>query len=98
MAIFWTLKSIPELGNMPARERRIVWRRAYRRTWHHWQTWVGLLACGICAGLGSHFGAKVDHPMFGTAIGGVVGGLIFWQASVYVARLHYKDVLLGLDK
>ena len=96
MAIFWTLKSIPELMNLPARERRIVWRRVYRRTWHHWQTWVGLLAGGICAGLGSRLGAVVEHQIFGAMIGGGVGGLIFSQVSIYIARLHYRDVLLGL--
>ena len=97
MAIFWTLKSIPELANLSARDRRVHWRRAYRRTWRHWQTWAGLFACAICAGLGAGFGTLGDHSVIGAMIGGGVGGFVFGQATVHVARLHYKSVLLGRE-
>lgn len=73
MAIHWTLKSVPELSNMPARERRIVRRRVYRRTWQHWQAWVGPLACGKWAGLSSQLNAEVDHQIVGAMIGGDEG-------------------------
>jgi hypothetical protein len=97
MTIFWTLKSIPELASLPARDRRVYWRRAYRRSWRHWQTWASLLACAICAGLGSGLGAFLVHPIVGATIGGNVGGFVFAQTTVRVARLHYKNVLLGRD-
>jgi hypothetical protein len=48
--------------------------------------------------LGSELGAVADHQIFGAMIGGAVGGLIFSQVSIYIARLHYRDVLLGLDR
>ncbi|MDP9651481.1 hypothetical protein J2793_006956 [Paraburkholderia caledonica] len=97
MAFFWTLKSIPELANLPARDRRVYWRRAYRRTWRHWRTWAGLLACALCAGLGSRLGASVDHATVGAMIGGGIGGFVFGQVTVRVARSHYKNVLLGSE-
>jgi hypothetical protein len=97
MTIFWTLKSIPELANLPASDRRVYWRRAYRRTWRHWQTWAGLFACAICAGVGGGLGAFSAHPIVGAIIGGGVGGFVFGQATVLVARSHYKAVLLGLE-
>jgi hypothetical protein len=97
MAVFWTLKSIPELANLPARDRRVNWRRAYRRSWRHWQTWLGLLACAMCAAVGAGLGGFASHPFIGAAIGGGVGGFVFGQATVRVARSHYRNVLLGLD-
>lgn len=95
MEIFWTLKSIPELANLSARDRRTYWRRAYRRTWRHWQTWAGLLACAVFAGLGSLLGTFAIQSVVGAMIGGGVGGFVFGQTTVYIARLHYKNVLLG---
>ena len=97
MTVFWTLKSIPELANLPARERRVYWRRAYRRSWRHWQTWAGLLACAMCAAVGAGLGAYTTHPIAGVVIGSGVGGFVFGQAAVRVARSHYRNVLLGLD-
>lgn len=97
MTIFWTLKSIPELANLSARDRRACWRRAYRRTWRHWQTWAGLLACAICAGLGALLGAFANQSVVGAMIGGGIGGFVFGQATVHVARLHYKNILLGRE-
>ncbi|CAG9196349.1 conserved hypothetical protein [Burkholderia vietnamiensis] len=97
MEVFWTLKSIPELANLPARDRRVNWRRAYFRSWRHWQTWAGLLACALCAALGAGLSARAGHPVVGAVVGGAVGGFVFGQAVVRVARAHYRNVLLGLD-
>ncbi|NVI09372.1 hypothetical protein FSB64_38110 [Paraburkholderia sp. JPY454] len=98
MTIFWTLRNIPELANLNARDRRAYWRRAFRRTWRHWETWAGLLGCAICAGLGSGLGALADHTVVGALIGGGVGGFVFGQATVHVARSHYKYELLSRDR
>ncbi|WP_228939348.1 hypothetical protein [Paraburkholderia saeva] len=98
MAIFWTLNNIPELRDLPARERRKVWRRAYHRTFNHWQTSVGLLAYALRGGLGNRFGAVVEHQFFGAMIGGGLGGFGFSQVVIYIARLHYRDVLLSVVK
>ncbi|HYA59401.1 MAG TPA: hypothetical protein VED85_03490 [Burkholderiaceae bacterium] len=95
MTIFWTLKDIPELANLSARDRRRMWRRAYRRIWTHWQAWAGLLVLALCAGVGKRLGAFFDHQIVGAMIGGGIGGFVFGQVSVYVARLHYKNVLSG---
>ena len=101
MPIYWSLKSIPELSNLPSNARVRVWQRVYRKTFLHWQTWLGLIACGICAGIGSYLGGIVGSSLAGAAIGGGIGGFVFSQASIHVARRYYKDVLLqneGLAK
>jgi hypothetical protein len=95
MAIYWTLKSIPELSQQLPKARRLTWRRTYPRTLRHWQTWFGLAACGSLAYLGCRLGIFLGHPLPYAAIGGGIGGFIFSQASIHVARLHYKSILLG---
>ena len=97
MPIYWTLKSVPELSSLPRQERGRAWRRVGFKTLHHWQTWIGLIACGACAGIGSYIGASFGHPIAGAAVGGGIGGFIFSQASIHVARLHYRDVLIGSE-
>jgi hypothetical protein len=95
MPIYWTLKSVPELSTLPRQERVRAWQRASLKTLRHWQTWLGLIACGACAWLGSYVGASFGHPIVGAALGGGIGGFISSQASIHVARLHYRDVLTG---
>ncbi|MFL9870731.1 hypothetical protein [Paraburkholderia megapolitana] len=98
MAIYWTLKSIPELSQLTAKERRLAWRRTYLSTFHHWQTWMGMAGCAACAALGSYLGILWGHSLLGAAVGGGVGGFVFSQASIYVARLHYSNILLGNNR
>ena len=97
ITVFWTLRSIPELANLPARERGVRWRRAYRHSWRHWQTWAGLITCAVCAALGVRFGVFAAHPIIGGLIGSSVGGFVFGQTTVRVVRFHYRDLLLGLN-
>jgi hypothetical protein len=97
MTIFWTLKSIPELADLSARDRRVRWRRAYRRTWRHWENWIALIAWATFAGAASRLGTLVGHPFVGVMIGSGIGGFAFGQVPVHVARSRYKSVLLGRD-
>ena len=99
MHIYWTLKQVPELADAPRGERGRRWRAAYKRSLRHWQTWAGLIVCGVCAGVGSALGGIIGAPpvgsLVGAAIGGGIGGFIFSQVAISVARRHYKSELLG---
>ena len=100
MHIYWTLKHIPELAYAPRSERGRRWRAAYRRTFRHWQTWAGLGACAACAGAAADIG-QLLHPQFpglmiAAGIGGGIGGFVFSQAAIRVARRHYRNELLGI--
>jgi len=101
MQIYWTLKQIPELAGLSRRERGHRWRAAYMRALRHWQTLVGLVACGLCAGAGSVVGGLVGTQLVGSiigaGIGGGIGGLVFSQVAIWVARRYYKSVLLGVE-
>jgi len=94
MAIYWTLKSIPELANLTARERRQRWRRISVRAYRHWQTWVAMVICVVITFSGSMVGYKYGHPTVGVIVGGLVGGFVQAQAQVSVVLRFYKDVML----
>ena len=89
MQIYWSLKSIPERASLPKEVQRRAWRRVYGKTFRHWQTWAGLFACGICAGAGARFGGVLGLSLVGAAVGGGIGGFIFSQAFIHVARRYY---------
>ncbi len=95
MEIFWTIKSIPELRNAPKRERSRRWQRAYHKTFRHISTWVALLLCALCGGIGAYYGQMAGSGVLGAMLGGGLGGFIFSQVSIVVARKHYQHILLG---
>ncbi|MBB3059570.1 hypothetical protein [Microbulbifer rhizosphaerae] len=94
MKIYWTLKSIPEFSALSIQERGARWRKVYTKCFRHWQTWLGLATCGFCVILGGHIGGVVGMGLLGAALGGGIGGLIFSQAFIIVARRYYRNISL----
>lgn len=88
MRFYWDLQALPELAPLPLAERKRLWKRVYPQVYRHWQTWLGLLVLGTCAGLGSHLG----HTL-GAAIGGGIGGGIYSQIIMHMARPHLRQAL-----
>ena len=88
MKIYWTYKSIPELKDLSMRERGKRWRSAYKSAFRHWQTWCGLVFCGVLAGAGAYFGGIV-----GTVILAGLGGFIYSQIVTLVVLKHYRHRL-----
>ena len=95
MQIYWNLKSIPELSQLPPAERSSVWRRVSRKTFRHWQTWVGLIACLEFPVLGSHLGENFEQSLTGSMAGGAFENLLFSQTVIQVARAYYSNMLRG---
>jgi SNF family Na+-dependent transporter len=95
MPIYWTLKSIPELSNLSLAERNRSWAHIRSKAFRHWQTWLGLLACAAFSAVGTLLGEQWGHATLGAAVGGGVGGLIYFQALVHVARMYYLAILVG---
>jgi hypothetical protein len=93
MNVYWHLKNVPELSQVPREERRRRWRRVYPKTFHHWETWAGLLVLVAGISLGRHIGTSYGHTFIGGVIGGYFGGAVLWQTALYVARRHYSEVL-----
>jgi len=97
MRIYWTLRQIPELATLSRAERGLVWRRAYRKAFGHWQTWAGLAACGVLSGIGGYVGGLFGHSYIGAVVGGGVGGFVFSQVLAHVVLGHYRHLLAAGD-
>lgn len=109
MRFYLRLKSIPELSELPASERRIAWHGCRRRTWQRWQTWVGtLVAAAIGGGLGwgslklfvwlSPFDRRMTYFLGGFVCGAVIVGVTETLRSVVVAsqiRPFLQEYLAG---
>ena len=89
MQIYWTLRSIPELSELPSEEMWRVWRAAYRKTTRHWLYWVSLVGIfAVCIHIGD-----MRIGRLGTFIGLFVGFLIHTQISLHLARPYIRDLL-----
>jgi ABC-type thiamin/hydroxymethylpyrimidine transport system permease subunit len=63
------------------------------RHYEHWETWIGLLLPGLCAGLGSYLGGEYfGHSSISAGIGGGIGALLFRVVTKYVDRRYYSRV------
>ncbi len=74
MQIYWTKKSIPELSQLPASERKRLWRQSYKDALHERDSKIGIVVVALLSGIGSMLFGPV-----GAGIGGGIGGLIFGQ-------------------
>jgi len=97
MRLYWTLSQIPELATLSRAQRGLIWKRVYGNAFRHRQTWAGLAACGMLAGMGSHVGGLFGHSYIGGAIGGGVGGFVFSQVIIHVVLNHCKHLLADDD-
>jgi len=66
-------------------------KRQQQLAWRHWETWVGALACGLVACLGSWLGRDVLHPQLGALIGGAIGGVLLSRMRHRAIRRHYAN-------
>lgn len=94
MQIYWSLKSIPELAELPASERGRIWRTAHWKIFRHWQVWLALGGCAIAAGLGSSLGELTDYRIIGFTIGAGIGAFLYAQVAMHFARPHIRELLL----
>jgi hypothetical protein len=85
----------PRLPGAPASLAQI---RADRRALlQHWETWVGLLLCGLLAGAGGYLSAVYFHRSFlPLLIGGGIGGYVYYLVTRYVrSRYALTDPAKG---
>jgi hypothetical protein len=92
--ICWNIDRIPELTGLTEEERGRFWLYVVRKSFRHWQTWAGLIACGACTAWGFVVGGKLGSGLLGAVVAGGIGGLLYSQALVYVARRYYADAVL----
>ncbi len=81
MTIFWSFKDIPELAELPRSESKKIWLKCYLKSFQNWQTWLGVIGCGLCTGFGVIIGHTISDTniagCIGAGIGGGISGIIF---------------------
>jgi len=97
MSTYWSWKSLPEWGELPENERKIIWKKCLSKTYKHWQYWVAFFGCIACGWLGSFLVIKIWTSfiavLIGAALGGSFGGFILGQVIVAMGRRHIRDYL-----
>jgi hypothetical protein len=99
MRVYWSLRSIPELTDLPRAERRRLWRQCWGKVLGHWQVWLAFLAGALGLPAGAFLAAwLVSAAGFAWSpavilAGGVWGsayGFILNQVSIPLARPHLR--------
>ncbi|HUW19765.1 MAG TPA: hypothetical protein VMW16_10735 [Sedimentisphaerales bacterium] len=102
MKFYGTTEWIPKLSNLPHREQKLLWRRAFLRSFRNWQTWAAFAILGVCGGLAATIGTQISDSPFVTGIfggiGGAIGGFICGQIVSRTARHHVLEELNRLPK
>jgi hypothetical protein len=104
MNYYLRLKHVPELQGLTAPQRSRVHRACYRQYGAlSWKTQVGLLALGVCSGLGLVMGGQVFMRMLGWSffpsmlLGSVIGigsgYCIYWPILVNHLRPYYAEYI-----
>ena len=85
MKIYWSIKSIPELKEMPEEERKAIFRQCSAKVTHNWKTSILIGLCCLCAGFGIALGRKVGNiigAMIAAVLGGAIIGFILLQVVI----------------
>jgi hypothetical protein len=101
MAVYWRLQSIPELQDLSAAERRMVWRACAWNVFRHWQVWAALGVCGLIPAIGGSlifnlptwFGFRTLPIWWHTTsftIAAALGGAFFGQIATYYSRRYLR--------
>ncbi len=93
MRLFWSVRSIPELADLPERQREKLWRRGYRASLARRPTQIALVfAIGLAAA------GYVSALPWATATGAVAGALLLFQVAVAQARPFWREERERLDR
>ena len=87
MKIYWSCKSIPELAELPDKERRMILRRCWAKASRNWKTRIEYFVLMSFAGISWYFCMKTYGLLVG-AVGVVIIGAVvgFIWAQVYFQK------------
>jgi hypothetical protein len=101
MKLYFSLKSMPELANLPEEKQKEVWQKCSGNYWHHWQTWVATLVLCACFILGENIGMRfggIYWQIICTVIGCYIGGVILNQTITSMVRTNIREYLSSHEK
>ena len=93
MKIYWTIKSIPELSQLPDEERKAIWRRCCARATGNWKTWIEFLVLCTTFFYCTGFFARtwgLWGAVSGSIIVGSVAGVIWVQVVIRKTIPHIR--------
>ena len=104
MKVWWSLRSIPELSDLPHAQQRRLWRHCWPKVLDHWQIWLvfltgvlGLIACTYLAeflALGVGLGWPVALVLVSAAWGSAFS-FVLNQVSIPLARPYLCEARGG---
>lgn len=97
MKLYWSLRSIPELSDLPRAEQRRLWRECWWKVIRHWQVWLVFLVgfLGILGGavlvvaLACDFGLPLALILV-SGVGGSLFPFLLNQVSIPLARPYLR--------
>ena len=95
MHLYLSSKSIPELTSLLPAERRRILRHCGPMAFRHWEAWMAVVACAVCAGLGVYLGGTFLPNVWGAGwiggvLGAVIGGGILGQVKGMLVRPYIR--------
>ncbi len=97
MKICWSLRSIPELEDLPKEKHKEILKECgftnLEKTPFFWGKIMPIpfFLAGIA--LGKTYGGKVG-AVIGIILGGIIGGFVSWQIQIYIVRSRVRKNLL----
>lgn len=103
MKLYLRLQDVPELRDLPPKQRSLVHRCCYQMYGAtSWKTFVALMLYGLCGGVGM-VGGKLLYPhlkfplifllMAGTIVGGAIGFALYRSIVIGHLRQYYTDFI-----
>jgi uncharacterized membrane protein len=100
--LYWSLKSIPELADMPKEQRKEVWRKCRLKSGHKRQSIIiaimfAILGCifGIVCSVN---GYSFNKGLVAAIAIGFIFGFIYGQIEAISIRPHIREYLNSHDK
>lgn len=90
MALYWRVRSIPELRDLPERERERLWRRGYLYSLGRRRTKIALVAA-----IGLALTGYLAGRTWTTGVGALAGAALLFQVAVAEARPFWRRVREG---
>jgi Na+/H+-dicarboxylate symporter len=100
MKLYWSLKSFPELADLPKQKREEVWTNTYKKHWFKIKI-LPAITFGLCAVAGVAYG-NTHYGYFGKYCGAIIGSgigwCIAWQITVAIIRPYIREYLISHGK
>ena len=102
MKLYWSLKSIPELADLPKKDRYEIWKACYSMVWRSWKSIILhiiliILFISVLTVIYNTFDKFIIGLLVAVSIGAICG-FIEQQVAIYIIRPHIREYLSSHGK